>query len=304
VTYGGRLGGSSERPDGNWDARVNRKAKKNAKELPFAIGRYRFTYQDAQQFADWGFDYLKLDWGPVEFPETKEWHQALRISGRDLVLSLSNNHIKNLFPIVGQVAPWAQSWRTTTDIRDVWGRVANDIGFSQEKWAAHCRPGHYNDADMLVVGYVGGWSSHELHPSKLTPDEQYAHISLWCLLTTPLLIGCDLERIDDFTLGLLTNDEVLEINQDSLCRQATQVAGQGDLKVYAKPLDDGSVAVGLFNTGQEPAAITANWSDLKLSGRQRVRDLWRQQDVGVFADKYEATVAPHGVILVRIFPSP
>jgi alpha-galactosidase len=302
VTYGGKLGGSAENPTGAAQHWGN--APKNQKKLPFAIGQYHFTYQDAQQFADWGFDYLKLDWGPVEMPETKEMHQALRATGRDIVLSLSNNHIKNLFPIIGEVAPWAQSWRTTTDIRDVWGRVAHDIGFSQEKWAPYSRPGHYNDADMLVVGQIGGWNPNNLHSTKLTPDEQYTHISLWCLITSPLLIGCDLEKMDDFTLSLLTNDEVLAIDQDSLCQQAVQVGGQGEGKVYAKALDDGSLAVGLFNAGSTPAKVTAVWPELKITGLQRVRDLWRQQDLGEFEDKYEATVAPHGVVFVRISPAP
>ncbi len=302
VTYGGKLGGSAENPAGTaqrWEP-----APKNKKVLPFAIGQYRFTYADAAQFAAWGFDYLKLDWGPVEAPETREMHQALRTTGRDIVLSLSNNHIKSLFPIVGEVAPWAQSWRTTTDIRDVWSRVANDIGFAQDKWAPFCRPGHYNDADMLVVGHIGGWNPDNLHPTNLTPDEQYTHLSLWCLLTSPLLIGCDLEQVDDFTLSLLTNDEVLEIDQDSLCKQAVQVAGTGDAKIYAKPLDDGSLAVGLFNTGTTEIKITAAWSHLKLTGKQRVRDLWRQQDLGVMEEKFEATVAPHGVAFVRLFAQP
>jgi alpha-galactosidase len=303
VTYGGKLGGSAENPEGT-SQRWPGNPPKNRKALPFAIGKYRFTYQDAQQFADWGFDYLKLDWGPVEAPETKEMHQALRLTRRDIVLSLSNNHIKSLFPLIGDVSPWAQSWRTTTDIRDVWSRVANDIGFSQGQWASSARPGHYNDADMLVVGQIGGWTPSNLHPTKLTPDEQYLHISLWCLLTSPLLIGCDMEKMDDFTLSLLTNDEVLEVNQDTLCKQAVQVGGQGDLKAYAKPLDDGSLAVGLFNTGATEATVTANWSDLKLTGKQRVRDLWRQKDIGVFANKLEAPVTSHGVVFVRIFPNP
>jgi len=302
VTYGGKLGGSAENPEGA-SQRWPGNPPKNKKVLPFAMGKFRFTYQDAQQFADWGFDYLKLDWGPVEAPETKEMHQALRITRRDIVLSLSNNHIKSLFPIIGDVSPWAQSWRTTTDIRDVWSRVANDIGFSQEKWAPYARPGHYNDADMLVVGQIGGWNPNNLHPTKLTPDEQYLHISLWCLIASPLLIGCDMEKMDDFTLSLLTNDEVLEVNQDSLGKQATQVGGQGDLKIYAKPLDDGSLAVGLFNASTNAASVTANWSDLKLTGQQRVRDLWRQKDVGFFEEKFEAQVAPHGVVLVRVYPA-
>jgi alpha-galactosidase len=302
ITYAGRLGGSSENPDGAWPADADFKAKKNARVLPFAIGKYSFATNDARQFAAWGFDYLKLDWGPVEAPETKEMYQALRATGRDIVLSLSNNHVKNLFAGIGEVSKWAESWRTTTDINDNWKRVAFDIGFAQDAWAPFARPGHFNDADMLVVGDVGWFG--KLRPSRLTPDEQYTHITLWCLLSSPLLIGCDLEKLDDFTLGLLTNDEVLEIDQDSLGKQATQVGGQGDQKIYAKPLDDGSLAVGLFNTGATASTVTANWADLKLTGKQRVRDLWRQKDLGVFAGKFDATVAPHGVVLVRLFPNP
>jgi alpha-galactosidase len=97
---------------------------------------------------------------------------------------------------------------------------------------------------------------------------------------------------------------VLEVDQDSLGKQAVQVGGEGDLKVYAKPMDDGSLAVGLFNTSTDETTVTANWSDLKIKGSQRVRDLWRQKDLGVFTDKFEAPVASHGVVLVRVFPSP
>lgn len=302
VSYGNRLGGSSENPEGVWDPKADLTAKKNQKVLPFAIGQYHFARQDAQQFAAWGFDYLKYDWGPVELAETREMAEALRATGRDIVLSLSNNHEKNLLAGIAEVSPWAQSWRTTTDVADNWRRVAADIGFAQDPWAPFARPGHFNDADMLVVGQVGGWKN-ELRPTRLTPDEQYTHLTLWCLLASPLLIGCDLETMDDFTLSLLTNDEVLEVDQDSLGKQAVQVGGADDLKVYARPLDDGSWAVGLFNTSAAATTVTANWSELKLTGPQRVRDLWRQKDVGVFAGKFEATVAPHGVVLVRVFPA-
>ena len=105
-------------------------------------------------------------------------------------------------------------------------------------------------------------------------------------------------------MSLLSNDEVLEVDQDTLCKQAVQVGGEDDLKVYSKPMDDGSLAVGLFNTGASEATVTAKWSDLKISGKQRVRDLWRQKDLGVFTDKFEASVASHGVALIRIFPNP
>ena len=302
ITYGGKLGGSSDNPAGAWPTNANFRAAKNANKLPFAIGKYHFTTNDAEQFAAWSFDYLKLDWGPVQAPETREMYLALRATHRDIILSLSNNHIKNLFPIIGEVSPWAQSWRATTDINDNWKRVAFDIGFAQDEWAPFARPGHFNDADMLVVGQVGWFGP--LRPTKLTPDEQYTHISLWCLLSVPLLLGCDLEKLDNFTLGLLSNDEVLEVDQDTLCKPAVQLGGEGNLKVYAKPMDDGSLAVGLFNTGATETTVTANWSDLKISGKQRVRDLWRQKDLGVFADKFEAPVASHGVVFVRIFPNP
>ncbi len=174
------------------------------------------------------------------------------------------------------------------------------IGFNQDKWAPHAGSGHWNDPDMLVVGAVG-WGHP--HPTRLTPDEQYTHISLWCLLSAPLLIGCNLDELDDFTISLLTNDEVLDIDQDVLGKQATQISKDDDQVVYAKPLEDGSYAVGLFNTGVIPQKVTVRWADLKLTGPQQVRDLWRQQDLGTFETKFSTEIAPHGVVLVRVYPS-
>jgi len=234
-------------------------------------------------------------------PQVEEMRAALRGTGRDIVLSLSNNSRSRLIDIAAEVSRLAQAWRTTGDINDSWGSMSG-IGFKQDEWARYAGPGHWNDPDMLVVGQVG-WGP-KLHRTKLTPDEQYTHISLWCLLSAPLLIGCDLEKLDDFTLSLLTNDEVLALDQDSLARQAVCISTNGDLRVYAKGLEDGSKAVGLFNLSANTAPVTVMWSDLRLSGKQTVRDLWRQEDVGVFADKFEAPVAPHGVVLVRIFPAP
>ena len=298
-SYGSHIGGSAENPEGTFDKSPT-KSPRNKNVLPYAVGKYSFATNDAKQFAAWGFDYLKYDWNPIELPQVAEMAGALRETKRDIILSLSNNSRDRLLDRVSEIAPFAQSWRTTGDINDSWGSLSG-IGFSQEPWAKLRRPGHWNDPDMLIVGWVG-WGP-KLHPTKLTPDEQYTHISLWCLLSAPLLIGCDLEKLDAFTLSLLSNDEVLAIDQDTLGKQATQIAGDTEKKVYAKPLDDGSWAVGLFNLGKESAAITASWSDLKVCGKQRVRDLWRQRDLGVFDEKFEATVAPHGVVLVRIFPA-
>lgn len=189
-------------------------------------------------------------------------------------------------------------WRTTGDINDKWQSVSR-IGFSQQ-YAGYAGPGHWNDPDMLVLGTVG-WDLG-LRPTKLTPDEQYTHVSLWCLLAAPLMIGCDLTRIDPFTFSLLSNDEVLDIDQDPLGKPASVVREEGDRLIYSRPLEDGSIAVGLFNKGTEKAVVTARWTDLGLSGRQSVRDLWRQKDLGVFQNEFVAEVAPHGVILVKITP--
>ena len=298
ISYAGRLGGSANNPEGKWDAKANLHAAKNEHIYPFDIGEYHFAANDARQWAEWGIDYLKYDWGPVDVDNAREMSGALRSTGRDVVYSLSNNAAGNIFNIIAELSPLANAWRTTNDINDSWGSMSG-IGFKQDQWAPFQRPGHYNDCDMLVVGQVG-WGHP--HPTKLTPDEQYTHISLWCLLGAPLLIGCDLEKLDDFTSGLLTNDEVLEIDQDPLCRQGTRVAGEQNLDVYAKPLEDGSLAVGLFNRTGTDATVTVNWSDLKVSGQQRVRDLWSQKDLGIFTEKFATRVSEHGVVLLRLYP--
>jgi len=245
--------------------------------------------------------------------------QALIDSGRDFVYSYSNSM---RFADIEEQSQIFNTWRTTGDIRDSWWSLTGNGFATQNKWAPFARPGHWNDPDMLIVGYVGGWGGAQPHPTHLTPDEQYSHISLWSLLASPMLIGCDMDRLDDFTVSLLSNDEVNAVNQDPLGKQATIVwedtakvklvnkrQGREDQtrelparEVWARPLEDGSMAVGLFNMSEKEATVTANWSDLKINGKQTVRDLWRQKDIGQSDEKFETTVAPHGVVFVRISP--
>jgi alpha-galactosidase len=294
TSYALHIGGSADNPAGNWTLAKVARGQHNPGQ---ALGPYPFATQDAKQWAAWGFDYLKYDWNPNDIPHVQEMADALRASGRDMVFSLSNAAPFN------NAADWARlanAWRTTGDIRDNWRSMTSN-GFSQNRWAPFAGPGHWNDPDMLVVGQVG-WGP-TLHATHLTPDEQYTHISLWCLLASPLLLGCDLEQLDAFTLGLLTNDEVLDIDQDTLGKEATQVAGDGvSYSVYAKPLEDGSLAVGLFNRGPDAYTLTIKWSDLGITGPQRVRDLWRQKDLGTFTDQFSAPVPSHGVVLLRVIP--
>lgn len=137
----------------------------------------------------------------------------------------------------------------------------------------------------------------------LTADEQYTHVSAWCLMSVPLLLGCDLTKLDDFTLSLLTNDEVLAVNQDPLGKQATVVSRDGDMGILAKDLFDGTKAAGLFNTGDEGTKqVVLKWSDLGLKGKYVVRDLWRQKDLGTFTDEFKADVNQHGVVMVSLRP--
>jgi alpha-galactosidase len=153
---------------------------------------------------------------------------------------------------------------------------------------------------MLIVGQVG-WGHP--HPTRLTVDEQYTHMSLWCLLASPLLIGCDMEKLDDFTLGLLTNDEVLAIDQDPLGKQASCVITDGDFRVYARELEDGSRAVGFFNLGAKPATLAfKDFAKIGVSGKAVARDLWRQKDVTTIVPAQDAlslTIPAHGVLLYK-----
>jgi alpha-galactosidase len=269
-------------------------------------GSYQHEAQDAQRYGEWGFDYLKYDWcsygGIAPRPTLEQMikpYQVMRAGldqvPRDIVFSLCQYGMGNVWEWGAKVG--GNCWRTTGDISDSWSSMSG-IGFGQAGHEKYVGPGHWNDPDMLVVGYVG-WSAR-VRPTKLTPNEQYTHISLWCLLCSPLLIGCDMTRLDEFTLNLLTNDEVLAVSQDPLGRQAARLAQDGPLEVWAKDLEDGSKAVGLFNRGDEADTITVKWSALGLTGSHTVRELWRQKDLGAFASEFQASVPRHGVVLVKV----
>jgi len=270
---------------------------------------YQYESQDAEQYAQWGIDYLKYDWCSYDriatdhsLPELKKPYLVMRAAldkvKRDIVYSLCQYGMGDVWEWGGEVG--GNSWRTTGDITDTWESMSG-IGFSQAGHENYAKPGNWNDPDMLVVGKVG-WGP-ALHPTRLSPNEQYTHISLWCLLSSPLLIGCDMTQLDAFTLGLLTNDEVLDVSQDPLGKQASRLSKDGDLEVWAKQLEDGSLAVGLFNRGVWRSEITLKWADLGIQGKHVVRDLWRQKNLGTYDKEFKAPVLRHGVVLVRISKS-
>jgi alpha-galactosidase len=279
TSYAWFTGGSSDSTNGQW------KASKH-------IAQYHFATNDANQWAAWGVDYLKYDWYPIQLPETIEMADALRNSGRDILFSLSNSMNITNGPTIGKIA---NSWRTTGDIKANWSSMSRQ-GFGQDKWRPYSSPGHWNDPDMLEI------ATAESRQPGLTPDEEYTHMTLWCMLCSPLLLANDLSHMDAFTLNLLENDEVIAVNQDSLGNQAVTVSHDGNARVYAKKLEDGSHAVGLFNTGTNSITVTVKWSDLAINGTHAVRDLWRQKDQGKFNNEFTLPVAAHSAELLKITP--
>jgi alpha-galactosidase len=291
------------------------------------LSSWQHEDQDAQSYADWGFDYLKYDWCSYtgvlptnlsdgtprkgnnwrnDLPNLKLPYEVMRKSldkvPRDIMFSLCQYGMGNVWEWGADPSIMGNSWRTTGDITDNW-RSLSGIGFSQFGHEKFAGPGHFNDPDMMIVGNVDVGRGSRVHPTRLTPNEQYTHVSLWCLLTGPLLIGCDLTALDEFTLSLLSNDEVLAVSQDPLARQAGRVVKDDNLEIWAKDMEDGSKAVGLFNRNDDEATVTAKWSDLSLTGEQTVRDLWRQADIGKFDSEFHSKVPRHGVVLVKVTPA-
>jgi len=216
-------------------------------------------------------------------------HAALEKQARDIVYSFSQGGRYNVY----EWGPGAGGnlWRTTSDISPDWKSISRN-GFSQNGLEKNASPGHWNDPDMLEIG-----NGH------LTPDENYTHMTLWSILAAPLIIGCDMTQMTPLTLSILSNDEVIVVDQDALGKQGWRVKQEGGKEVWIKPLEDGSLAVAFFNREDVPDDVSVAWSDLSLKGPQNLRDLWRQKDLGVRENGYSIKVAGHGAELYKISPS-
>ncbi len=264
-------------------------------------------YQDALMYASWGVDYLKYDWCHTTTQDAKASYAniraALDASGRPIVLSICE---------WGEHQPWiwgkevgGNLWRTTGDIQDRWG--------GKEKWPnggccsngvlaildeqvgleSYAGPGHWNDPDMLEVGNGG-----------MTTTEYRSHFSLWAILAAPLMAGNDLRSMSSETRDILTNKEVIAVNQDPLGRQGRRVWKDGDLEVWGKQLQDGNRAVVLLNRGSSSHEISVGWEQIGYPGHlsAAVRDLWAHKDLGRFTNKFSAPVESHGVVVVTVKP--
>jgi alpha-galactosidase len=257
-------------------------------------GSYGHEEQDAQTYAAWGMDYLKYDWcsaakvyKPSEMPAVyRKMHDALERTGRPIVYSLCQYGMERVWEWGASVG--GNLWRTTDDIADNYESMCF-IGFGQNGLQKFAGPGHWNDPDMLEVGN-----------GKMTHDEYLTHMSLWCILAAPLLAGNDLSNMTQATSGILTNPEVIVVDQDPKGVQGHRVSQVGPLEVWVKQLQDGSQAVGLFNRGESVNPVTLDFRDIGVTGSATIRDLWAHKDLGSFQDHFTASVPVHGVLMIKV----
>ncbi len=274
-------------------------------------GTWKHEAQDAKRFADWGFDLLKYDWcsydslsrGRKDLDTLKRPYilmgKLLKEQRRDILYNLCQYGMGDVWKWGGEVG--GQSWRTSGDLGGELTRFF-EVALHNAEHNAYSKPGCWNDPDYLIIGNIGQGEG-KVAPCPLSANEQYSYMSLWCMMASPLFYGGDINTLDDFTLNVLCNPEVIEVDQDPLGQCARSVKLDDDAVLFVKDMEDGSKAVALCNRGEIEIGITAKWSDLGLTGTQRVRDLWRQEDLGQFDDSFSAKVGRHGTCLIRLWPA-
>lgn len=264
-------------------------------------GSRGYEYQDARTYAEWGVDYLKFDWCNHGTQNSRASYglmrRALDAAGRPIVFSICE---------WGTTQPWLWAegighlWRTTGDIQDCWDcrRDWGGMGWVhildlQDGLEAFAGPGHWNDPDMLEVGNGG-----------MTVEEYRAHFSMWAMLAAPLMAGNDLRSMTPEIRDILTNPEIVAVDQDPLGHQGRKVRDEGDLEVWSKELADGSRAVALLNRGTRAAEISVHWPEIGYTAniQATVRDLWHHRNVDRVRGGYATVVPAHSATMVRITP--
>jgi len=264
-------------------------------------GSRGYEWQDARTYAKWGVDYLKLDWCNADGQTTKESYTLMR----DALYAAKR-------PIVFSICEWGNSkpwdwassvghlWRTTGDIENQWGKVMArdgkvwggsviailDMQNGLEKYAG---PGHWNDPDMLEVGNGG-----------LSPEEERAHFSLWCMIAAPLIAGNDLSNMSKHTQEILTNKDVIAIDQDRLGKEGYKILDGLDFEIYSKPLANDDIAICLFNRSARVMDVNVNWVDYKIGSDYKLTDLWAHKSAGATDKPFKAKVASHDVVMLRL----
>jgi alpha-galactosidase len=258
------------------------------------VGSYGHEALDAATWARWGIDYLKYDWCSA----SRIWRDedmravyqrmgaALAATGRPILFSLcqyGRAGVEQWGPLVG-----GNLWRSTGDIQDAWGPMLRNVQ-EQDHLAAAAGSGHWNDPDMLEIGNGG-----------MMVEEYRTHLSLWAIAAAPLIAGNDLRTMDAATREILLNREVIAVDQDRSGQQGRRVTQQGEVDVWVRPLAGAAAALALVNRSAAPLTTHVSWTALGLPARPQVRDLWRHADLGIVPDGYDASLAPHGVLMLRL----
>jgi alpha-galactosidase len=262
-------------------------------------GSYRHEQQDAETFASWGIDYLKYDWCTctlnlcgTQQQAFQKMAQALQNTGRPMVYKVSGYGIGNPWTWAPQIG--VNLWGTGLDMKDDFYRMSQ-LSFGENGLESFAGPtkalgnGGWNDPDMLEIGNGG-----ETH------DEYVTQMSIWSMLAAPLIAGNDLTTMDKDTLAILTNPEVIAVDQDTLGVQGHRVWEQGPNDVWIKPLADGSIAVGIFNHVGGTTSIALHFMSLGVSGKVQARDLWNHKDLGLIQDGQPVRVAGHGATVLKL----
>lgn len=294
----GFCGGSADTAEGTWVTGSPQGVGKDERFQYHTVGRFSFEVQDAQQWAAWGVDALRYDGNADPLVSTAGMHKALAECGRDIVLAVFNGVSADQVP---PLAAHAHTWRTfgwagsTWDAQGLGMPGLLDVWRMIMPWTTLCAPGRFPDADIIPLD-----EGHAGSRSALSAQEQITRVSLCALWSSPMQFSTEVDKMGDFTLSLLTNTEVIAINQDALGRMATmaQDDGHGGI-VLAKPLEDGGLALGLVNRAEDAQVITVSWPAAGLQGPRRLRDVWRQRDLGVFQGRFSALVPGHGTVLLR-----
>lgn len=275
-------------------------------------GSYGYEDQDAQLWASWGVDFLKYDYchAPADQQTAIERYtrmgEALRATGREILFSICE---------WGGRSPWlwarqagGQMWRATGDVIDSWVNVQHNnwwgLGIDSVIDQAanlheYAGPGGWNDMDMLVIGLSGGGS---VHGGGASYSEYQTQMGMWCILCSPLMIGCDLRKMTAETAALLMNRELIAVNQDALGKQAVRVQKNGSLEIWKKPLSGGALAVALLNRGSSAQQIGFKAGEVGLLDEPKgiIRDLWKQEDVSDWKSEFSTQVGPHAAAVLKI----
>lgn len=276
-------------------------------------GSYQHEEQDARQFAEWGFDFLKYDYCSYrdivgKNPSLAELQKPYKKMGT-ILQSLDRDIVFNLCQYgYGDVWKWGKevgghSWRTAGDLGYSLDHVF-EVALKNAEYGQYSGPGGWNDPDYIQIGWIGKDPEEgAMEPPELTKmpaSMQYAYMSLWCLMAAPLMYSGEMSKLDNFTLNVLCNPEMIAVNQDPLGKSGTVITYPDSCFLMVKPLADGSKAVGLFNRGDNPTRVTVDWKSLQIEGRQTVRDLWRQKNLGNYRNSFSAVVPARGVVMIKV----